>query len=55
MSLDDITKMNNEKKENLNLKLKKKKLNKRLNNYNRIIRSRNHFRKKIMIIINNLK
>ncbi len=54
MSLDDITKMNNEKKENLNLKLKKK-LNKRLNNYNRIIRSRNHFRKKIMIIINNLK
>ncbi len=46
MSLDDIAKMNNEKKRKFKFGVKKNFRNKRLNNNNRRIRGGNHFRKK---------
>ena len=46
MSLDDIAKMNNEKKRKFKFGVKKNFRNKRLNNNNRRIRGGNHFKKK---------
>ena len=46
MSLDDITKMNNEKKRKFKFGVKKNFRNKRLNNNNKRIRGGHHFRKK---------
>ena len=46
MSLDDIAKMNNEKKRKFKFGVKKNFRNKRLNNNNKRIRGGHHFRKK---------